>query len=228
MKRSKKIKNVLCGVVLIAVGVLFALNALEITNIDIFFEGWWTLFIIIPCTVSLFTKRDKTGNIVGILIGVCLLLCCQGIMDFSMLWKLLLPAIIVIVGIKMIYTGIFNKKENEIIIEIKNNDKQTKNESAIFSGYDVNYDGQVFDGAEYTAVFGGVECDLRNAIIQKDCVIKVTVLFGGIDIFVPKNVNVKVNSNCIFGDVSNETSSNADAPTIYISGTCIFGGVDIK
>ena len=228
MKKSKKIKNVLCGIVLIAVGVMFALNTLEITNIDIFFEGWWTLFIIIPCTVSLFTERDKTGNIVGILIGVCLLLCCQGIMDFSMLWKLLLPAIIVIVGIKMIYTGIFNKKENEIIIEIKNNDNKTKNESAIFSGYDVNYDGQVFEGAEYTAIFGGVECDLRNAIIQTDCVIKVTVLFGSVDIFVPKNVNVKVNSNCIFGGVSNKTSSNADAPTIYISGTCIFGGVDIK
>ena len=108
MKKSKKIKNVLCGIVLIAVGVMFALNTLEITNIDIFFEGWWTLFIIVPCTVGLFTERDKTSNIVGILIGVCLLLCCQEVMDFSMLWKLLIPAIIVIVGIKMIYTGIFN------------------------------------------------------------------------------------------------------------------------
>lgn len=224
----KKFKKVIWGVVLIAVGVMFALNALEITNIDIFFDGWWTLFIIVPCTVGLFTERDKTGNIVGILIGICLLLCCQEVMDFSMLWKLLIPVIIVIAGIKMIYTAFFNNKANEIIVEIKANGGETKSGNAIFSGYDMNYDGQVFEGAELSAIFGGVECDLRNAIIEKDCAIKMTAIFGGIDILVPQNVNVKVNSSCIFGGVSNKTKAKTDAPTIYISGTCMFGGVDIK
>ena len=35
----KKTKGILAGVLLIAVGVIFALNTLEITNIDIFFEN---------------------------------------------------------------------------------------------------------------------------------------------------------------------------------------------
>ncbi len=224
----KKIKSVLWGIVLIAVGVIFALNALNITDIDIFFDGWWTLFIIVPCTVGLFTEREKTGNIIGIVIGACLLLICQDVLDFSIIWKLIIPAVIVIAGIKMIYTGIFNNKANEMIVEIKKNGGKTKESCAIFSGCDLKYDKEVFEGAELSAIFGGVECDLRNAIIQKDCAIKMTAIFGGIDIFVPENVNVKVSSNCIFGGISNKTSAKTDAPTIYISATCMFGGADIK
>lgn len=225
---NEKISTVIWGIVLIAAGALFALNALNITNIDIFFDGWWTLFIIVPCAVGLFTEREKTGNIIGIAVGVFLLLCCQDILSFSMLWKLLVPAIIVIIGLKMVFTGLFGNKANEIIAKIKQNGGETKVGCATFSGCDLNYDGEVFEGAELTATFGGVKCDLRNAIIEKDCAIQVSAIFGGIDIFVPAGINVKVSSNCIFGGISNKTSVHKDAPTIYISGTCMFGGVEIK
>lgn len=224
----KKASSVLWGIVLIAAGVVLALNVFNITDIDIFFDGWWTLFIIVPCAIGLFTEREKTGNIIGIVIGVFLLLCCQDILSFSMLWKLLVPAIIVIVGLKMVLTGLFGNKANEIMKQLKLEGKQPKSGFAAFSGCDMNYDGEVFEGAELTAVFGGVECDLRNAIIEKDCAIRVSVIFGGIDIFVPAGINVRVNSNSIFGGVSNKTAVHQNAPTIYISGTCMFGGVEIK
>lgn len=224
----KKISNVLWGIVLIAAGALFALNALEITNIDVFFDGWWTLFIIVPCAVGLFTEREKMGNIIGIAVGVVLLLCCQDVLSFSVMWKLAVPAIIVIIGLKMVLSGLLGNKANEIFNNIKQDGGDVKTGCATFSGCDVNYDGEVFEGAELTAVFGGVKCDLRNAIIQKDCAIKISAVFGGIDILVPANINVKVNSNSIFGGVSNKTAVYKDAPTIYVSGTCMFGGVDVK
>ena len=224
----KKVISILWGIVLIAAGALFALNALNITNIDIFFDGWWTLFIIVPCAVGLFTEREKTGNIIGVAVGVFLLLCCQGVLSFSMLWKLLVPAIVVIIGLKMVFTGIFGNKANEIIAKIKQNGGETKVGCATFSGCELNYDGEVFEGAELTAVFGGVDCNLKNAIIEKDCAIQVSAIFGGIDILVPDNVNVKVSSNCIFGGISNKTALHKEAPTIYVSGTCMFGGVKIK
>ncbi|MBQ8249145.1 MAG: hypothetical protein IJY93_04590 [Clostridia bacterium] len=224
----KKINSVIWGIILIAAGVLFALNALNITNIDIFFDGWWTLFIIVPCAVGLVTEREKTGNIIGVAVGVFLLLCCQEILSFSLLWKLLVPAIIVIIGLKMVFTGLFNNRANEIMEKMKQNGDEPKFGCATFSGCDLNYDGEIFEGAELTATFGGVKCDLRNAIIEKDCAIQVSAIFGGIDILVSDNVNVKVNSNCIFGGISNKTVAHKDAPTIYINGTCMFGGVEIK
>lgn len=102
--------------------------------------------------------------------------------------------------------------------------------TAVFSSEKMNFSGEVFQGAELNAVFGGVECDLRNAVIEQDCFIRASVVFGGIDIFVPNNINIKVSSNSIFGGISNKTANyrNDAAPTLYIKGTCLFGGVDIK
>ncbi len=225
----KKISSILWGIVLVAVGVLLALNALNVTHIDVFFDGWWTLFLIVPCTIGLFSEREKTGNVIGILVGVFLLLCCQGLLDFAMLWKLLLPIVIVLIGLKLLFTGLFGSKASEIMAKIKQNGGETKTGYATFSECNLNYDGENFEGAELSAVFGGVKCDLRNAVIEKDCAIQATAVFGGVDIFVPNNVNVKVSSNSIFGGVSNRAAAaQKEAPTLYISGTCMFGGIEIK
>ena len=222
----KKASSVLWGVVLIAVGVIWTLR--DIVDINIFFDGWWTLFIIVPCAIGLFTEREKTGNIIGVAVGVFLLLCCRDILSFSMLWKLLVPAVIIIIGLKMVFDGLFGNRANEIIKRMRLEGKAPKAGSAFFSGCDMNYSGQVFEGAELTAVFGGVKCDLRDAIIENDCAIQVSAIFGGVDIFAPAGINVKVNSNCIFGGVSNKTAVYQNAPTLYISGMCMFGGVEIK
>ncbi len=224
----KKSKTILWGIVLILAGVLVALDVLDIAEINIFFSGWWTFIIIIPCVIGLFTEREKTGNVIGILIGTVLLLCCQNVLSFSLMWKLLLPAIAIIIGIKMIFNSIFGKAD-EVMENVHKNGGEVKSGCATFSGSNLNYDGEVFEGAELTAAFGGVKCDLRNAIIEKDCAIKVSATFGGIDILVPSNVNVKTNCNAIFGGVSNKTQlKKENTVTIYVSGTCMFGGVDIK
>lgn len=224
----KKISSVIWGIVLIAAGVLFALNALDITDINVFFDGWWTLFIIVPSAVGLFTEREKTGNIIALIGGVFLLLCCRDVISFSTFWKLFVPAVIVILGLKMVFNGLFGNKANEIMEKIKKEGGEPKVGCATFSGCDLNYDGEVFEGAELTAVFGGVKCDLRRAVIEKDCAVQVSAIFGGVDILVSDNVNVKVNANCIFGGISNKTAAHKDAPTLFVNGTCMFGGVEIK
>ncbi|MBE6712594.1 MAG: hypothetical protein E7580_03615 [Ruminococcaceae bacterium] len=224
----KKISSVIWGVLLIGAGVIFALNAFEITDVNLFFDGWWTLFIIIPGVTGLFTEREKTGNIICILIGVFLLLCSQEVMSFSMLWKLLVPAVIVIVGLKLVFTGIFGNKANEIMANIKEKGGKPKSGCAVFSGCKMNYNNEVFDGAELTAVFGGVDLDLRNAVINEDCAIQATAVFGGVDILVSDRVNVKVTSNSVFGGVDNKTSARNGAPTLYVNAVAMFGGVEIK
>ena len=61
----KNLKRIIFGIILVVAGTIFALNALEITDIDIFFEGWWTLFIIVPCFLNLVSGHDVAGNIAG-------------------------------------------------------------------------------------------------------------------------------------------------------------------
>ena len=81
-----------------------------------------------------------------------------------------------------------------------------------------------------TAVFGGVKCDLRKAIINENQVINCSATFGGIDIYVPSDVQVKVSSTSIFGGVDNKykKDDSEKKKTVYIEATCIFGGVEVK
>ena len=150
------------------------------------------------------------------------------------LLKLALPAALVIIGFSIIFKGISDKKISEKIEKLKDKAKEktsSKNEyCAVFSGQDLNFTNEQFTGASLSSVFGGIKCDLRGAIIEDDVLINAEAIFGGIDIFPPANVKVKVKSNSVFGGVSNKAifTDDDNAPTIYVNATCIFGGVDIK
>ena len=70
---------------------------------------------------------------------------------------------------------------------------------------------------------------MREAKIKEDVVINASSVFGGIDIIVPDDVNIKIKSNSIFGGVDNKKKNNEDKKhTIYVNASCLFGGVDIK
>ena len=223
----KRINSIVWGLALLAVSAVLILNAFEITSIEIFFDGWWTLFIIVPSLVGLFNGHDKTANIIGLLIGTFLLLACQNIIDFDIIWKLIAPVIIAVIGIKMIFGGIGINRGFIKSIEAKGDDIKTA--SAVFTGQDIVVDNETFRGTELTAVFGGIKCDLRNAIFEGDTVINARCIFGGADILLPDNVNIKVNSNSFFGGIDNKKhqNSNDNQYTVYLNGTCIFGGVDV-
>ena len=223
-----KISNILWGLVFIVVGVIFGLNALNITDINIFFDGWWTLFIIVPCFIGLFKDEDKSSNLIGLVIGICLLLGCIDIIEFTLIWKLMVPAILVMIGLSFIFKDTLNSKIKKEIKKL--NKTETKEYCSCFSGQTIDFNDEEFKGCTISAIFGGVKCDLKNAIIKNDVVINATSIFGGITIYVPEGVNVKISATSIFGGVSDERKNKTknNEYTIYINTTSIFGGIEIK
>ena len=223
-----KISNILWGLVFIVVGVIFGLNALNITDINIFFDGWWTLFIIVPCFIGLFKDEDKSSNLIGLVIGICLLLGCIDIIEFTLIWKLMVPAILVMIGLSFIFKDTLNSKIKKEIKKL--NKTETKEYCSCFSGQTIDFNNEEFKGCTISAIFGGVKCDLKNAIIKNDVVINATSIFGGITIYVPENVNVKISATSIFGGVSDERKNKTknNEYTIYINTTSMFGGIEIK
>ncbi len=105
-----------------------------------------------------------------------------------------------------------------------------KSTTAIFSGQEIKYDFQSFEGGNLTALFGGIDCDLKNAILGEELYINVFVAFGGVDIFLPDDVDVEISSHCLFGGVSDkrEKISTPFKTRVHINVNCAFGGVDIK
>lgn len=226
----KKLGNILWGVVLIVVGVIFGLNALGITSINIFFKGWWTLFIIVPSFIELFRGDSKMWSFIWLVVGIVLLLCAQNILSFSLIGKLIFPSILIMIGISIIFKDTLNKKVSEKIRTLNVNKGDFEEFCATFGGQRSDLSGQEFNGANIDAVFGSVELDISKAIIKKDQVINANSIFGGIEIRVPTGINIKVKSTPIFGGVNNKvrTDYNESLPTLYINGLALFGGVEIK
>lgn len=227
----KKTSNLIWGLLFILIGLFIGLNTLDIVSFNIFFDGWWTLIIIIPCLIGLINKEDKTGDIIGLLIGVALLLNAQGIISFDIIWKLAAPLILVIIGLSIILKGNKDSKTNVVIKKINSNDNDKTSVCSTFSSQNIKLNKEKINNLELNAIFGGIEYDLRNGVIKEDIVINATAIFGGIDIIVPDDVNVKIKSTSIFGGASNKKQLMDDKEkkhTIYINASCVFGGVDIK
>ena len=227
----KKLKNILFGILFILIGVILALNAIGITTINIFFDGWWTLLIIVPALVGLFDRKSsKTTNLIFLLLGIILLLGCRKIISFGMILKLILPTILIAIGISIIFKDTFNKKINQEIKKISKIVEKQVEYNAVFSGQDIKMNNnESFNNATLNAIFGGINIDLTNMNVEDNKLINCYAIFGGIDIIVPENVNVEIKSSSLFGGVSNKKENkNVNDKTIYINSICMFGGVDIK
>ena len=230
---NKTLKGILWGSIIILIGVAIVLKILGV-SFSPFFDGWWTLFIIVPCTVGLITKKDKIANLIGILIGVGLLLSARDIITFGTFLKLICPVALILVGIYVIYRSVIRKPLKDA------NTNQAKSEtvgsadteySSVFSGEKINYTGKSFFGTKLSAIFGSIKCDLCGAYITQDVTIHTLAIFGSAEILLPANVRVSVDSSSIFlGDIANHKQNPSDpsAPTVTIRPVCILGSVSVK
>lgn len=218
----KKVNTVIIGILFIIVGVIVGFNSFGITNIDVFFDGWWTLFIIIPAINGIISDDEKLGSIIWLIVGIILLLGCQDMISFDIIWKLMLPLILVFIGLSIMF-GSKDKK-----LDTKNN--KNREFCACFGGQTVKFDDQDFKGAEVNGIFGGITLDLRNAKIKDESVIEAAAVFGGVTILIPEDLKVEIKSTSVFGGVIDKTKSKEknDKITLYVNGSAIFGGVEIK
>lgn len=215
------LRRILWGLVLIVVGLIIGLNSFDITNIDIFFDGWWTLFIIIPCFIGLFKDDDKIGSLIGLGVGIFLLLGIRNIIDFDLVIKLIIPFILVMLGLSVIF-----KREKEDKVPERDNEKEYM---ATFSSQDLNFANENFEGADMISIFGSIKCDLNKAKIKDKAVINATSIFGGININVPKDIKLVVEHHSIFGGVTNKhINEEKTNKTLYIYAVCLFGGIEIN
>lgn len=227
----KNLSRVLWGIVLIFIGVIWGLNRTGVADINIFFDGWWTLFIIVPSAISFFEKgNNKVSSLIFLIIGVLLLLAAQGLFEFEILWEILLPAIVVIIGLFLIFG---NKIKADVKEKINNADfSNVEVITATFGEQNINKSGEKFEKANLDAVFGAIKLDLRDADLKSETYIKASAIFAGITILVPKDVEVKIKSTPIFGGVTSESmgeKANKNAKkTVYVDGFALFGGIEIK
>ncbi len=220
--------NEIWGVIFILLGLVVGLNAFNLLDFSLFFAGWWTLFIIVPCLVAMFQEGIKVSNTIGLIIGLLLFTAERDILSWGIIAKLIWPIVFVWIGCGILFRDRITEASAKKIREV--NKEGVVKYSAVFAGQEINFPNEIFKGAVLNAVFGGVQLNLKNAIIDNDTVIDATSIFGGVELIVPSNVNVKVSCTPIFGGVDNKVVSTQgeNVHTIYVNGVCTFGGIEIK
>ena len=229
MKRTSKIIG---GIALVAFGIVWALELLNVISISL--EGWWALFVIIPCFINIFNDRHKAGAIIGCGIGILLLLAARGIIPWNDIWKYMLCLVAIVWGVALLF---FNNRKHfdqritkEQNVPVVAGGGKLHNIDVTFGKQDYSYDGQPFDGTDVHVSFGFVSLDLRDADIRNGAVINVDCSFGGIEIRLPKGVCINNGIDTTFAGVDCDccTQPTDGAKTLYLKGHCNFGGIEIK
>lgn len=237
-----RLSNILWGLFFILIGIGFAGNAFNLWNFNLFFPGWWTFFIIIPCGISILQNGFQTGTSIGLVIGLLILLSRQGFFDMRLALQLIIPVILIIAGLGILFANTIQKnRENRYAggdchynegNGFKNSTHADGRQTytSTFGSRNICFDNEIFHGTAVNAYFGSIALHLENAIINENVTISCDVTLGGIELFLPNYVNVKVQSTPVFGGVTNRRRymTSPDAPTVFINATCLIGGVEVK
>lgn len=83
------------------------------------------------------------------------------------------------------------------------------------------------------AAFGGAELDFREAELAPGVTeLKITAVFGGVELIVPPHLAVECDASAIFGGFEEvhraPRSADPDRPVLRITGFAMFGGVSIE
>jgi predicted membrane protein len=245
------------GLGIIAIGVLFTLDNLDIIYARDYLRYWPAILILVGM-VQLVQPQGTPGKLMGGILltaGSLMLLDRFDIIDFSF-WDLW-PIFIILFGFSLLRgvrgrssgsrrastnpdheeaSGIFVKVEQNMFPSKErgsggNDTDDYINGMAILGGFSRKSNAKDFQGGELTAVMGGCELDLRNAILKGDeATIEIFALWGGVVIRVPEDWTVVVKVSPIMGGVEDTSLPPKNGPDkrLIITGFTIMGGAEIK
>lgn len=212
------------GLVIILIGFSLLANSLGFIEVNIF-KTYWPMLLVFFGIYSLLDRSTRNSlAVIVLLLGCFYQLKILGwfFVDIS-LWDLAFPTLIIMIGLWFV----FPKRKQSI-------NMNTLNNSVIFSGANIINTSTDFRGGEVTAIFGGMDVDLRHSIILTDepVVIDAFAAFGGITFKVPEDWRVEMKGLPLLGGWDNKRNPNKmpnpNAKVITIKCFLICGGIEIK
>ncbi|NIM10703.1 MAG: hypothetical protein GTO45_01850 [Candidatus Aminicenantes bacterium] len=225
--------SLLIGLLLIVLGALWVLNNTNVIDFEI--KEWWPLILIAIGLVHLFNRRrffDFAGWLfIGL--GVVFLLVENGVLHWHEVWRYW-PVILILVGLSIVFQGVKFKKRRKYDYdpdETPSSDEERIHESSFFGGWSKRVTTKNFRGGNISAVFGGLEIDLRDAkLSEKGGVLDVSAVFGGVELRIPDSWVIEDRSSAIFAGVDYKCSNTrgSTGKRLIINASAVFGGVEIK
>ena len=181
-------------------------------------------------------KRRKIVGIIFIVAALLKLADIWGIWHFEWMWKepwttYFSVFLVLYIGVELVISS-YRRHPDQWLQRVIPTAEEGKRIccSVRYGGDEYIYHGETFHGAQLDAFCGGIRLDLREAVINEDEEIDIHTFLGGVELLVPKNVNVVTKSRSFIGGVGDETDRNmkSDAPCLHIVASNFFGGVSVR
>jgi predicted membrane protein len=247
--RVHNLGRLVFGLFILALGVLFILDNLDLVNAG-HFVRYWPVVIIVYGLARLLQPRHAGGRLWGLFAAVIgSLLLARSLhyvhFDFWALW----PIVLVFIGFNIIWhafvargprlhgrhgpfptggpcTGSPGNPPGAGSMT----DESVIDDSVVFGGTERINTSQDFRGGKISAIMGGYEIDLRQASMASgEAVLDVFTCCGGVEIAVPRDWSVVVRGTPILGGLEDQTQkTTASAKRLLITAHVIMGGVEVK
>lgn len=102
---ERKRDNQLVGVILILLGFYWACRSLGVIHFSIFFDGWWTFLIMIPCLLNFIQGKSRGTSLSGIILAGMLLLWKQDVIPGAYIPAIFLSMVFILIGISIVMSG---------------------------------------------------------------------------------------------------------------------------
>jgi predicted membrane protein len=222
--------QVILGAFVIALGILFLLDNLDIWDFHRAISFWPVVFIVAG-VVKLLDSASQHGKAVGaVLIGVGAVLTLGRLGYFHINWHDAWPLVIIGLGCAVVYKALAGRRAIEgSVMKVAEDSDSIVDITAILGGFDRRINTPTFRGGEVTAVMGGCQLDLRGSSIEGEAVINVFVAMGGISMKVPTDWTVILHGTPIIGGFDEKTNAAPNSTKrLIVKGYAIMGGVEIR
>lgn len=240
------------GILLIVAGVIFLLHQIPLTRQ--LFPHWLFTWPMILVAVGVFSGIRSgfkgAGWLIVLAVGVLFLIHRQSWLIFSLrpyFWPLALIVLGLIIYFKRSSgsaphqrTATADPAINEVANPIQIADtppsavyEEWLDVNVLFSHAERRINTKNFKGGQISAIFGGADINLCHSDIQGVVILNISALFGGIEIVLPSNWQVKNEVSVILGGLDDRRLPQAGLPSgdgkvLVIKGSVIFGGVELK
>ena len=245
MKEGKRV--IIWSAVFAALLAWCLISASGSDSFTIFFDGWWTLFVIIPAADDIFRRGLKTANLVCAMSGAILFIAVQDFIRWESIGKFIVPVMVVIAGAGIIFSGLSAGADKTgrsvrphpedgvegadaagMVTTI--DDREEAEVSAVFSS--VKFEsirGAAVTYASCTSVFGHAVLDLSEADISGGLNMTVNVVFGSAEIILPPGTAAGTDGLLVIAGCSNSALVNeqADCHKADVEYNCVFGSVTV-
>ncbi|MGI6003838.1 MAG: LiaF transmembrane domain-containing protein [Christensenellales bacterium] len=231
MRFRDRLARIFLGLFFLLLAVLFVGDMLDWWRFSLFFNGFWTLFLIVPGIYSLIRDGIRFGNLFLVALGAVFLLNAQGLFSWRFSARWLIAIVLIAAGLAIIAGALSSGRRRYAAYPAppasgeapppsdaagetagqayppppryygRTDTMDRPSYLAILSGTNVSNISQNLTGGSVAAVLGAADIDLTQAAIHHDVAISVTAIMGGVDIRLPANVRVQVNAVPILGGI---------------------------